>query len=562
MPLLAGVAAGLGDAGASVPSLALTAAAGGALALAAAAGSYRADASHETFLCLAVGFLSSGVSLGASAAAAVYRPPLAAVQQAWGADGPLEIEGTLREDAALSAFGPSLVMDVERVHLQDAADGPTASRTPGGVRLTVAGDLAAKASGEWRAGRRVRTRATLREPAVYLDPGVRDDRRALARRGITLVGSVKSAALVDVRSRGSPVGEAAAAFRAWTRKRLALDVGRWSARSAAIATAVLIGDRTGLPDADVRRLQDAGTYHVIAISGGNIAILTAIALACLRALRVPSRSSALITIGVLTFYSAIVVSAPSVERAIVAAVVYLSARVLDHRSPALNVVAVAGLLGVAAAPASLFDPGFLLSFGATLGIIVSAAARWPELHRMTVGPRRSTRRRIGGWAGGLLATTMAAEVAILPIGAWIFGRVTFAGLLLNFAAIPMMTILQAAGLTSLVLSTVSPAAAALAGFVVHVAALAIVESPRLLDLLPGLTRDVVAPPWWLLTAYYLSLIVVVSARQTAPRRHAALAFAAALALVVAGPAWSIWRGPVRCPCLRVIFLDVGQGTRP
>ena len=35
-------------------------------------------------------------------------------------------------------------------------------------------------------------------------------------------------------------------------------------------TAVLIGDRTGLPDEIRTRLQAAGTYHVIAISGGNI----------------------------------------------------------------------------------------------------------------------------------------------------------------------------------------------------------------------------------------------------------------------------------------------------
>ena len=37
----------------------------------------------------------------------------------------------------------------------------------------------------------------------------------------------------------------------------------------------LIGDRAGLDDAVVRRLQEAGTFHVIAISGGNIAVLAA-----------------------------------------------------------------------------------------------------------------------------------------------------------------------------------------------------------------------------------------------------------------------------------------------
>ena len=99
-------------------------------------------------------------------------------------------------------------------------------------------------------------------------------RASLARRGVILVGSIRSAALVGVTARGSAIHEVAAATRAWTRRRLSEFVGRWGKRSAAIATAILIGDRTGLPDEDERRLQEAGTYHVIAISGGNIAILT------------------------------------------------------------------------------------------------------------------------------------------------------------------------------------------------------------------------------------------------------------------------------------------------
>ena len=69
-------------------------------------------------------------------------------------------------------------------------------------------------------------------------------------------------------------------------------IGRWSERSAAIATAVLIGDRSGLPDADTRRLQDAGTYHVIAISGGNIAILTLLLLGLFAVVGMPIPAAA------------------------------------------------------------------------------------------------------------------------------------------------------------------------------------------------------------------------------------------------------------------------------
>jgi len=66
--------------------------------------------------------------------------------------------------------------------------------------------------------------------------------------------------------------------------------------SAAIVTAVVIGDRTGLPDEIRLRLQVAGTYHVITISGGNIAILAGLTLAMLLVCGVTGRPAAFVTL--------------------------------------------------------------------------------------------------------------------------------------------------------------------------------------------------------------------------------------------------------------------------
>ena len=82
---------------------------------------------------------------------------------------------------------------------------------------------------------------------------------------------------------------------------------------AAIAIAILIGDRSALSDADERRLQEAGTYHVIAISGGNIAILAAILLTLMRLMRVPASASAGLTIAALLFYGEIASGGASVS---------------------------------------------------------------------------------------------------------------------------------------------------------------------------------------------------------------------------------------------------------
>src|SRR5207244_2081624 len=139
----------------------------------------------------------------------------------------------------------------------------------------------------------------LRRPSRYLDPGVADHERALARRGITLVGTVKSGALVDVLSRGSRLDEAMAAMRAFSRRAIANAIGCWSTRSAAIVAAIVIGDRVGLDENVQRALQEAGTYHVIAISGGNIAILAGLMLGAFRFAGLLGRTALCVAIAAL-----------------------------------------------------------------------------------------------------------------------------------------------------------------------------------------------------------------------------------------------------------------------
>jgi competence protein ComEC len=565
IPLTIGSATGLLVGERANESLALWAAAAAVLALISAVGALAADDDAAVFTCCAVACaLAVGLSSGASTALSAYRSPL----YLWfltskPAGAPIFVQGVLREDASLGASGVSLAIDVRLVEPCSSADDNERSACPtrGGVRLSVAGDLALPLMGQWRAGRTVRVPATLREPTVYRDPGVPDEQRALARRGIALVGSVKSAALVELIARGSLMSERAAAFRAWVRDVLAATVAPWSQRSAGVAAAIAIGDRTGLAPADEERLQAAGTYHVIAISGGNIAILTVMLLVLGRWLGVPARGVAVATIGLLLAYGQVTGPAPSVDRAISAAVLFLVARLLEHRTPPLNVLAVAAALALTVSPATVFDPGFILSFGATLGILVGV----PRLPGGSAARGDSARSLIGilrefaGAAVAMLRATVAAEIALAPIAAAMFGRVTIAGLLLNFAAIPLMTIVQVGSFAGLGVWLVDRGLARWCGYVVHLSGRGLIDSARLVELVPWLWREVPPPAWECVAAYYAALILALVRRPLS--RVAGVTAALLAALIVAGP-HATARDAVPIPkpgTLRVVFLDVGQG---
>ena len=472
----------------------------------------------------------------------------------------MTIAGVLRADASPTAVGASLSIDVREIAT------PRPRAVSGGVLLTVVGDVARDHVSSWRAGRVIRTTALLRRPSRYLDPGVPDEERLLARRGTTLVGTVKSGALVEVVSRGGLAAEAAASLRAFVRRAVAASVGRWSPQAAAIVTAIVIGDRAGLDDQVQRSLQEAGTYHVIAISGGNIAILAGLTLGAFRIAGLLGRVAMLIAISGLIAYGYLVGGGASVDRATLMAVVYFAGRAIDQRGPPFNTLAVVAGLLVATDPLTIADPAFLLTFGATAAILAVMPAldlqRLPKL----VGPLVA-----------MFAASVASEVALLPVSAFVFSRVTFAGLVLNFAAIPLMAVAQVAGMALVPVALVSARFASAIGWVAFVGAEGLVRSAGLVRFVPAATWRVAPPGWPVIAFYYAGLITAwslwrrcvqgvqasgsherIAARPVSIVSGVAAACAIAAALWLLLEPWSVLRNRGDGQ-LHVTFIDVGQG---
>ena len=544
---------------------------GGALCgLAGAAATFRADQRRSSMLLALAAFAACGLARG-SAARRDLRTPLLAWYEAELAAQPrpgvaAEVEGRLRRDAVPTGYGASLTVDVGR--LSHSGHDRAIS---GAIRVAVGGTLVGDRIGEWRAGRRVRFPVALRRPARYANPGVADQAHLSRTRRIGLLGSVKSGLLVDVVAPGSMREEWGARARAAVRRAVAQAVGVHSMRSAGIVTAVLIGDRAGLDADTTRRLQEGGTYHVIAISGGNIAILSGVLLLALRLLGSSSRLAAVTVIVCLLGYAQVVGPEASVARATFAAATFLAARAVDHRTGPLNTLALAAATLVVASPTLLFDPGFQLTFGATLGILVGVPRLLGRLDAVETFSA-SARRRVVAPLLGLFGATVCAELALLPIGATLFSRVSFAGLALNFVAIPLMTVAQLAGMVAAALVWVHGPMAEVVGWVAHIAAAGIVESTRVVDWAPWLVLRLPAPGVGVVAAYYLSWLVWLGTARRPQCRRLAAAFVAIACVVILAAPRTRWSGIVhpastcanaadaglRSATLQVVFLDVDQ----
>jgi competence protein ComEC len=366
-----------------------------------------------------------------------------------------------------------------------------------------------------------------------------------------------------------------------------------ASQSAAIVTAILIGDRAGLDSTIEDRLQRAGTFHIIAISGGNIAILTALVLGLLHLFGLPPRTCALLTLLVVVIYALIVGAGASVARATLAAVVYLFAKALDHRTPPLNMLAVVVGLMLVWAPLEVVDPGFWLTCLATLGIVLlterfatsllSLMRSLLELSEVTgalvrnrsvVASEDNSSRygsasfgaRVAKSAVTLLAATLAAEAVLLPISAFAFSQVTIAGLLLNFIAIPLMSVVQVVGLVVVACDPWNSSLAALAGQAVDFSARAIVESARLVDIARWTALRVAPPPLWLVAVCQACWAITWLDGPHRPRRRAAaFAWIASLGLIVLAPplpSFTLEAAAAVAPCRMPRLPQMLRGTNP
>ena len=384
-------------------------------------------------------------------------------------------------------------------------------------------------------------------------------------------GSVKSAALVEVRARGPRWSEAAATIRAWSRETLHRTIGQRDPEAAGVVTAVLIGDRAGL-SADVeQRLQRAGTFHIIAISGGNVAVLAGIVLFLVARTGLSPRVRALTGMTTLVVYAGTVMGGASVTRATLAAAIYLGARAGDLRTGGRSVMAATLATIVAMDPVLVADPGFWLTFLASLAIVERAAAVSARIERGWLS--------LGGWPQPpivrsvvvLFAATLVAETILVPVTAYVFAQVTAAGLVLNFAAIPAMAVVQIAGLATLAAAAVHPVLASAPGAIAALAARTILESAGLVRYAPWAVWRVPPPPLWLVAVALAAWLAAAFSRRRSGRIAGAAACTVAMAAILLGPVLPAFDDTVlRHPAchepefpgalLRLTILDVGQGA--
>jgi competence protein ComEC len=504
-----------GEAG-PAEAMALAALAGTLLGLALAAGSGRGAGWALAGAALSLGAAAAGVEALQADARSLRRIALDAQLEG----RPLRLVGTVRGDTVVGGGRVTFTMDVARVEAKGQLL-PGAGR----ARIELGGRAEAPrlADGDGLAAW-VSVRAPPRSDAV--------------RTGVSAFGYCKSARLLERRdsSDAGSLRRAAARLREAARAVFARSMPPGTERG--LVRAMVLGDRSEIDEATGEAFRASGTYHVLALSGAQVALVAALIVAGLRRLRAGPWVQAATTAAAIGFYSLLVGGDVPVVRAALMASALLAGRALELDADAANLLGLAALALLGHRPAAAADVGFQLSFGATLGILA------------LVGPLTRGIPRLPLRVDLAVAASVAAQCALAPVLAHWFHRLAPAAVLLNIAAVPLSAAVLLAGVAVLVVAPLGPWAVQMAGNVAWIAARALRVSGDLGPL--GTWLDLrVAGPSVVAVALYVGGLALLHRE----RRGAGLALLLACHL-------AILAGPLSRPAdgrLHLVVIDVGQG---
>lgn len=297
-------------------------------------------------------------------------------------------------------------------------------------------------------GSRIKIRASLRPPPEPVIPGGFDFARNQWFEGLGATGFIMGKVEV-LDGPPPPLDIRIAAMVSALREAIAARIAAvLTGERAGLAQALIMGERAGLGEQTRRALADSGLAHVVSISGFHMALTAGTAFWLIRALLAAFPALALAfpikvwaavaALGVASLYLTISGSSVAAVRSYIMMAIVFAAVILNRPALSLRNLAISAMAILAVMPESLADPGFQMSFAATAALIAIYEERlghlgppdnWPWLLAV---PARALI--------GVVLTSLAASLAVDPIGAYHFHRIPIYSILGNALAMPAVSV--------------------------------------------------------------------------------------------------------------------------
>jgi competence protein ComEC len=439
---------------------------------------------------------------------------------------------------------------------------------------------------ELGSGDRLEVVVKLNRPVVYRDPGVFDYRRHLEREGIYWTGTIRNPRLITVLARGWHGPDH---IKSWIQTRVGTPFSNDKVIQGLVMGMVL-GRKYGLTAEVERQFQAAGLYHLVVVSGFNLAVVAGAALWLARRILWKRQSRLFFVLACSLAYSAVVEGQAPVSRATLMVGFLVIGGLLDRGYAAANTIAATAFIILLIDRTAIEDSSFQMTFaavGAVVGIGVPAS-RWTlgwlregltdfndssKDGSLTIQASdwRVSRRvwcelhGVPTWVltvpwkillamGEAAVVSICVEMVFLVFMVESFHRISPISPLLNIPAGLIATAVTPLGLLLIFLP--GPLASVTARIITHLLEALL----HILDIairLPGATLRAPSPPLWIWILYFSFVLLFTIAIRKRWARTGLGSMAAVLLLQTVIALFDF--SPKPPDAVTLTFLDVGQG---
>ncbi len=341
----------------------------------------------------------------------------------------------------------------------------------------------------------------------------------------------------------------------------------------AVLSTLILGNRQLLPQQLKEAFNRAGASHILAISGLHIGILAtasfflfkhlALIFPPLRKRGLARKTAAILTIMPVWGYGLLAGMAPSTQRAVIMASLFLLSFLVEREHDLINTLAIAALVILAIFPPALFSISFQLSFTAVAAIIFGLSAMQGNAPAKQIPvPAKSLL--------SFLAVSFFAIIGTTPLVMHYFNQIAFFGILTNLLIIPVIGFIVVP-LALFSVLVIHPFTEGLAGLMLKLAGSIIdgvLPAVYRIGELPFSSVKTITPSVLELSCGYVlffAFLVLIKNKKDgasgAKTRLSPLILLMVLAAGILAADIGYWcHQRFRNPHLRVTILDVGQGS--
>lgn len=324
--------------------------------------------------------------------------------------------------------------------------------------------------------------------------------------------------------------------------------------AGAFASALLLGERSGITYEMNTAFKISGISHIIAVSGLHVSILFALVHTILAKRRI---LSCLLGIPVLMLFAAIAGFTPSITRACIMQSLMLLSMLLDKEYDGPTALAFAVLVMLIANPLTVLSVSFQLSVGCMMGIFLFSEKIRQWLLKYGENPAIRKRKYLNKLYHGVassVSVSLSATVMTTPLVAYYFGCVSIFGVLTNLLTLWVISYIFYGLIACLLFSLLSMGIAQILSGIIAIPIYFVLETVGFISKLP-MAAVYTSDPYvivWLIGTYVMLVIFLLQRKKQPMLLLSGIVFTLLLTQLFA------WFEPLQDD-FRVTMLDVGQG---